>query len=151
MGVSLVAPRASFFAAGTNAETSIDNKASFLPQGFVTYRLGDVVSLGLGVYLPFGLKLEWPETSPGRTIVREIELRTYYVSPAVAHELSQWAPGLVCGGEHRPRLRRCAPDPRHLIWIRSRQRRSQRQQVQRRGERRLFYRPEASKTWQLSA
>ena len=97
VGVSLVAPRASFFAAGTNAETSIDNKASFLPQGFATYRLGDVVSLGLGLYLPFGLKLEWPETSPGRSIVREIELRTYYVSPAVAVNLSQWAPGLSVG------------------------------------------------------
>jgi long-chain fatty acid transport protein len=96
-GVSLVAPRADFRAALTNAETSIDKKVIPLPQIFASYRLGSVVTLGLGAYTPFGLKLEWPETSPGRQIVREIELRTYYVSPAVAANLSEWIPGLSLG------------------------------------------------------
>src|SRR5215510_12350419 len=67
-GVSLVAPRATFHAAFTDAETSVDNKVSVLPQGFVTYRLSELFAVGLGFDLPFGLKLEWPETSPGRAI-----------------------------------------------------------------------------------
>jgi long-chain fatty acid transport protein len=96
-GVSLVAPRATFRAAATNAETSVANKVIPLPQIFASYRLGSVVTLGLGEYTPFGLKLEWPETSPGRQIVREIELRTYYISPAVAANLSEWIPGLSVG------------------------------------------------------
>src|SRR6185295_20120623 len=89
--------RASFFAATTNAETSIDNNALFLPQLFATYRLGEVVAVGLGLDLPFGLKLEWPATSPGRSIVREIQLRTYFITPAAAVNLSQWIPGLSIG------------------------------------------------------
>jgi long-chain fatty acid transport protein len=96
-GISLVLPRATFHAAETNAETSVDKKVIPLVQVFGSYRLGSVVSLGLGLYTPFGLKLEWPETSPGRQIVREIELRTYYVSPAVAANLSEWLPGLSIG------------------------------------------------------
>jgi long-chain fatty acid transport protein len=97
VGVSLVAPRASFFAADTNVETSVDNKVLPLPQAFVTYRLSDLVALGLGFYFPFGLKLDWPADSPGRAIVREIELRTYFLSPTAALNLSEWVPGLSIG------------------------------------------------------
>jgi long-chain fatty acid transport protein len=96
-GANLLVPHASFIPAGTNDETSIDNKVLFLPQGFVTYRIGQVVAVGLGIDLPFGLKLEWPATSPGRSIVREIELRTYFVTPAAAANLSEWVPGLSIG------------------------------------------------------
>src|SRR5262245_52762 len=95
VGGSLVTTSASFRSAINGAETSADDKVFVLPQGYVTYRLSDLLAFGLGFNAPFGLSLRWPETSPGRSNVRDIELRSYFIMPVVAVNLSHWLPGLA--------------------------------------------------------
>src|SRR4051812_9428764 len=97
VGGALVAPSASFKSAINGAETSADEKVFVLPQGYVTWRLSELLAVGVGFNAPFGLSLRWPETSPGRTNVRDIELRSYFIMPVVAVNLSQWVPGLSVG------------------------------------------------------
>ena len=68
----------------------------FLPHAYASYRVTDLVGVGVGFNSPFGLSLRWPETSPGRAIVRDIELRSYFVSAVAALDLSRWVPARGC-------------------------------------------------------
>jgi long-chain fatty acid transport protein len=97
-GASLVSTSATFTSAVNGAETDADTKVHLLPQGYVTYRLSDLFAFGVGFNSPFGLALRWPDTSPGRQEVRDIELRSYFIMPVVAMNLSRWVPGLAIGG-----------------------------------------------------
>jgi long-chain fatty acid transport protein len=97
VGASLVSTSAHFQSAAGGTETDADSPVFVLPQAYVTYRLSDLFAVGLGFNTPFGLLLRWPETSPGRTNVRHIEIRTYFVMPMAALDLSRWVPGLSVG------------------------------------------------------
>jgi long-chain fatty acid transport protein len=99
VGGSLVAPTASFRSVTTGVLTDADDKVSVIPLDYVTYRFGDLIGVGVGFYDPFGLALKWPETSPGRQIARETELRSYFISPTAAIDMSRWAPGLQIGAQ----------------------------------------------------
>src|SRR5262245_27523523 len=71
VGASLLVTNADFKSAVTGAVTDAETKVSALPQAYVTYRLSDLLAFGIGFNAPFGLRLTWPETSPGRTNVRD--------------------------------------------------------------------------------
>lgn len=97
LGAAVVAPTADFTASDTGATTSASDDVFVLPQAFVSWRASELVSLGIGVGAPFGLALNWPATSPGRTFVREAELQTFFIMPTFGFNLSKWAPGLALG------------------------------------------------------
>ena len=92
-GASLVRPTAEFTPAGGGATTQADPDSFVLPQLFASWRASGLVALGLGVYSPFGLALDWPASSPGRASVRQAELRTLFISPTWALNLSRWEIG----------------------------------------------------------
>jgi long-chain fatty acid transport protein len=97
LGASMVAPTAKFQLAATGADTEAADKVFFLPQAYLSYRITPLVGVGLGFNAPFGLSLSWPESSPGRTVARDVELRTYFITPTVGLNLSRWVPGLSFG------------------------------------------------------
>jgi len=94
LGASLVRPSADFTPAGGGPETAADTDTFVLPQLFASWRASGLVALGVGVYSPYGLALDWPVSSPGRASVRQAELRTLFITPVWALNLSQWVPGL---------------------------------------------------------
>ena len=100
LGMTLVMPGASWSgtAPSTGSEVDVDAKKHLfpLPSLHASYRVHDRVAVGLGVYLPFGLTMEWPDQVDvggadvdwwGRSIVRKIALRTLFVTPTVAVKL----------------------------------------------------------------
>jgi long-chain fatty acid transport protein len=97
VGATLVRPTAEFTPAGGGAVTKAEPDSFVLPQLFASWRADGLVALGIGVYAPFGLALNWPASSPGRTSVRQAELRTLFISPTWALNLSSWVPGLSLG------------------------------------------------------
>jgi long-chain fatty acid transport protein len=97
VGASYVRPTAEFTAAETGGVTQADPQSFVLPQGYVTWRASELVALGVGVSSTFGLALKWPASSPGRAEVRESELRTLFIMPTFALNLSQWVPGFSVG------------------------------------------------------
>jgi long-chain fatty acid transport protein len=97
VGTSLVAPTGSFTAADGSSNVAADNRIFVLPQVYLSVRASDVLALGVGFTTPFGLALDWPATSPGRTIIRDSELQTFFFTPTLALNLSKWTPGLSLG------------------------------------------------------
>jgi long-chain fatty acid transport protein len=96
VGTSLIGPAASF-KAPDGQRTAVNREIFALPQAYLSGRLGEVVALGLGFNAPFGLALDWPATSPGRTVVRQAELETFFLTPTLGLNLSALASGLSLG------------------------------------------------------
>jgi long-chain fatty acid transport protein len=97
LGASSVTPSAKFKSADSGETTKARTQTFVLPQLFASWRASEVVAIGVGVYSPFGLALDWPASSPGRASLREAELRTFFLTPAVALNFSRWVPGLAFG------------------------------------------------------
>ena len=97
LGASLVRPTAEFRSAVDGVTTQADTQTFVLPQLFASWRATELLAIGIGAYAPFGLALKWPESSPGRTNVREADLQTFFISPTVALNLSRALPGLSLG------------------------------------------------------
>jgi long-chain fatty acid transport protein len=97
IGGALVRPNAEFTSAEDGATTGVNTDNVLIPQAFVSWRINPSIAVGIGAYAPFGLRLDWPASSPGRTNIRQADLRTFFITPAVAVNLSSWVPGLSLG------------------------------------------------------
>jgi long-chain fatty acid transport protein len=96
-GGALVRPYAEFTSSLDGSTTEVNAENVVIPQAFVSWRASELASLGIGVYAPFGLRLDWPESSPGRTNIRQADLRTFFIAPTAGFNLSKWVPGLSLG------------------------------------------------------
>jgi len=85
--VTLIAPQSSFVGAAPVFDNTIHSTQDkiFPPVGLhVTHRYNDKVAVGLALSNPFGLGVFWEEDFPGRFISREVDLKSFYVSPVIA-------------------------------------------------------------------
>lgn len=81
-----------------NAEETYHEKDQFaaIPQIFYTYGLTNApLSVGLGIYAPFGGSMTWPEETGFRSVAIRGSLQYFSINPVVAVEL--W-PGFSIGG-----------------------------------------------------
>ena len=90
LGTTLITPSGDF--AGANpfpgtGYTAKQKDALFFPSHlYVASPLGPV-TVGLGVFNPFGLGTNWPEDWKGRDISTKTEIQTYYFNPVVAYSV----------------------------------------------------------------
>ena len=47
------------------------------------------LSAGIGVYNPFGSRLEWANDWKGQFLIREIDLKTFFIQPTVSYKLHE--------------------------------------------------------------
>jgi long-chain fatty acid transport protein len=74
----------------------IEDKLAAVPQFFATHTLENApLSLGLGVYAPFGLSATWPQDTGFRAVATEGTLTYVTINPVLALKL---APGLSIAG-----------------------------------------------------
>uniref|UniRef100_C6E9D1 Membrane protein involved in aromatic hydrocarbon degradation n=1 Tax=Geobacter sp. (strain M21) TaxID=443144 RepID=C6E9D1_GEOSM len=73
--------------AGAGNGTSSDS--AFFPSHFyATHKLNNQVSVGLGIFNPFGLGTEWGEQWDGRYIATKSTLKTFNINPAVSVQVT---------------------------------------------------------------
>ncbi len=97
IGASLIDPNASFTPTG-GTKTDSTTSAQAVPGFFFSTRVHPMVAVGFGFYTPFGLALSWPASSPQADVVRNIQLHTFFLTPAVGVNLGSFLPGLTVGG-----------------------------------------------------
>jgi long-chain fatty acid transport protein len=56
-------------------------------QAYLSGGLTDNLSVGVGVFTPYGLVIKWPDGWVGRSQITQASLRTFYVNPTVAYKL----------------------------------------------------------------
>ena len=99
-GNSLVIGGASIGVKGAfNRDSSLgrfpsDVPAAFPPHLFLSHTSTDGLSLGLGVYVPYGLTSQWKDDFPGRFLAKKATIKTLYFQPNVACKLNaNWSVG----------------------------------------------------------
>lgn len=55
---------------------------------FLTHKLTDALSLGLGVFTPFGLGTEWGDSWEGRYITTKSKLKTFDINPVASYQIT---------------------------------------------------------------
>ena len=98
IGSSLIFASGAFTPEGSSTKTSTDTGPAVLPSIFVTSRVHELVTVGIGFHAPFGLAISWPTSAPTTDVIKEQSLRTYFISPVVGFNLNKYVPGLTIGG-----------------------------------------------------
>jgi len=65
----------------------MDNDLAVLLMGYLTHKLNDKVSIGGGIFTPFGLVTEWPTGWEGNTVSTHSSLRTFCVNPVISVQI----------------------------------------------------------------
>ena len=61
-----------------------------IPAAYVTRQMSDRLAVGIGVYAPYGLKVEWPTDFEGRFLAYSSDLAAAYIQPTVAYRATPW-------------------------------------------------------------
>jgi long-chain fatty acid transport protein len=71
-----------------------DAPTTVVPHVFLNYRGAGKLAYGIGAYVPFGLTSEWGDDFPGRFVAKKASLKTIYVQPNIAYQLTDnWSVG----------------------------------------------------------
>lgn len=90
LGSSIIAPVGSFTNQFTGITTDLEDKIYPIPHFYYVRPMGENNrwALGLGVFAPYGLATDWPETFEGRFLGYHSSIRAIYIQPTVAARLS---------------------------------------------------------------
>ena len=83
-GFNLVLPNTSFRGSESGKRTDIHDDIAALLTGYLTHKVNDKISIGGGIFTPFGLVTEWPSRWEGETVSTYSALRTFCVNPVVS-------------------------------------------------------------------
>jgi long-chain fatty acid transport protein len=85
-GDTLIIPKLTFTSATTGTTASTHGVVP-PPHFYATLGLTDDLSVGVGVFSPFGMAVHWPSDWEGRSLATSSTLATYDVNPTVAYRI----------------------------------------------------------------
>jgi len=86
-GVALI-PRTKFKSATTGKTTHMKDHTYLLPTLYLTHKINERLSLGIGSFSHFGLSTDWPDDWEGNFISTFAELRTFFINPVVSYQVN---------------------------------------------------------------
>jgi long-chain fatty acid transport protein len=90
-GVTLIHAQGDFTDDLLAHKTSLDNPTIPVPDAYVTYAATPALTFGIGLYAPYGLETRWPINGfDGRFIGYDTNIRSLYVQPTVAYQVTDW-------------------------------------------------------------
>ena len=73
---------------GTVGESSRFAKAQAVPHAYLSYQGNDGIAYGLGVFVPWGTKLKYPDGWGGRYNLQSVEMKSLSINPNIAFKLN---------------------------------------------------------------
>ena len=93
-GVAIIGINGDFTRDTSFTRFEADVPTAYVPHIFVDYRGAGKLAYGLGVYVPYGLTSQWGDDFPGRFVAKKASLKTIYVQPNIAFQLTDnWSIG----------------------------------------------------------
>jgi long-chain fatty acid transport protein len=71
-------------------KTKLDDPLLAIPEVYVAYGVTPKLGIGVGLFAPYGLETKWPLTFDGRFAGYDNILRSVYVQPTVAYQVTPW-------------------------------------------------------------
>ena len=101
-GLTLLDGETKYQQQATLVEAETDNPLGTPINAYYARKYSDKVSWGLGIYTPFGNKVEWPTDWAGSHLVNYIELQSIFIQPTIAYQISDstsigFGPNLIIG------------------------------------------------------
>ena len=93
---TLLSPTREFKSALTGQTTKTESQIFFPSTFYVTQAVNDKLSVGFGLFSPFGLGTKWPDNWEGRYIATNSKLTTIAFNPVASVRLAPWI--TVAGG-----------------------------------------------------
>jgi long-chain fatty acid transport protein len=90
IGTSIVKLDSTFRSSTSGESTQLQDQFPIIPHYFITHRFkqwDERVSIGLGVYTPFGIVVDWPDNWQGRFNSTNARLRVTVYNPTVAYQV----------------------------------------------------------------
>lgn len=89
-GTSLIFPRTIYLEPhpGTYSTTT-ENHVSTPITLYAAYKLRKKLTAGIGVYNPFGSRLQWADDWKGQFLIREIDLKTFFIQPTLSYKVNE--------------------------------------------------------------
>lgn len=69
---------------GTAGDTMSFAKAAVVPHMYAAYKASDTLAYGVGFFVPWGTKLDYPDGWGGRYNLQKVELKSFSLNPNVA-------------------------------------------------------------------
>ena len=88
IGASAISSHIAFRATEpTNVTAEADNDFGTPFQVYAAYKVDDMLTVGLGVYTPFGSGVRWGDQWAGRFSLNEIDLKAIFFQPTVSYKI----------------------------------------------------------------
>ena len=85
---TLIRPFGGFTEDFSGIKTDMPSQSYLVPSGYVTRRLGQRLTAGIGVFAPYGLGTKWPTTFIGRFDGYHTSIKSIYIQPTVAYQVT---------------------------------------------------------------
>jgi long-chain fatty acid transport protein len=82
--LAVIAPRGKFTNSTTSLVSAMNDRIIPAPAAYGAMPWGPHVVVGVGLFAPYGLVTDWPNTSEGRFLGYFSSIKSYYVQPTVA-------------------------------------------------------------------
>ncbi len=92
IGTAIVYLDSTFRSSTTNESTELQDQFPFLPHLYITHRFkqwDERLSIGLGIFTPFGIVIDWPDNWQGRFGSTNAKLRVTIYQPTVAFQVTK--------------------------------------------------------------
>lgn len=80
-GATLIRATGDFTNSATGEVSSLVEETTPVPALFLGYGVSDVATIGLGIFAPYGLAIEWPEDAQGRFLGYYSSVKGIYIQP----------------------------------------------------------------------
>jgi len=91
VGASFIIPRITYLEPGPGIYTSHIEKHTGTPVTlYAVFKFKKTAkwNMGLGIYTPFGSKVQWPDDWKGQFLIREIDLKTFFIQPTASYKIN---------------------------------------------------------------
>lgn len=86
----LIVPHGGFTDDLFATKTDMPGQSYPVPNGYLTHHVSERLSVGVGVFAPYGLGTKWPVDFLGRFDGYKTQLKSIYVQPTVAYQVTDW-------------------------------------------------------------
>ena len=90
IGVTLLDVQGGFTDDVSRQKTGLDDPLLAIPQVYAAYGVTPKLGVGIGLFAPYGLQTRWPLTFDGRFAGYDNILRSVYIQPTVAYQVTPW-------------------------------------------------------------
>ena len=88
IGASFITSNVTYQNQSTGISEETDNPLGTPFYFYLTYKINEDLTAGLGIYTPFGSSVDWGEDWTGKNLIQDISLRAIYFQPTLSYNIN---------------------------------------------------------------